>query len=191
MCVARDGLGQAIAFHIGDADIRKPLRHRRRHRRAAAAQAADRGQIVLVDVGIQEKILNHRGNRGPARDLVALDALRGDFAIPARQQHHGIADEQRPVHAALHAGDVEHRRHGQQRHFGLQGEPLHAAHRGVHDRAVRVHAALGLPGGAGGIRHHAQIVRSRGQRAGRQDWPPAHPSTASAPAPCSRCAARR
>ena len=31
-----------------------------------------------------------------------------------------------------------------------------------------MHAALGLPGRTGGIGHHAQIVRSRGQRAGLQ-----------------------
>ena len=37
-----NGLGQSISFNIGDADVRQALRHRCRHGRPAAAQAADR-----------------------------------------------------------------------------------------------------------------------------------------------------
>ena len=43
--------------------------------------------------------------------LVALDQLGRDVAIPAAHQHDRAALIERRVHAALHAGDVEERQH--------------------------------------------------------------------------------
>src|SRR2546430_11473004 len=43
---------------IGDAPVQQPLRHGGRHRGAAAAQFADRGQIIALDVRVHEEILD-------------------------------------------------------------------------------------------------------------------------------------
>ena len=149
----RHGLGQAVSLVERNASILEPLRHGRRHGSAASAQLSNRGQVVPLDIRIHEKILNHGRNGGPAGDPVALHALRGDDAVPARQQDHRVAVVQRAIHAALHAGHVKKGRHGQQRHLRLYREPVHVGDKRMHGAAVGVHAALGFARGAGGVRH--------------------------------------
>ena len=94
--------------------------------------------------------------------------MRRGVAVPARQQHHGGAGLQRSAHAALHAGDVEEGQHRQIHGVLLDAEPLVAGHQGVLHRAVGVHAALGVAGGARGIGHHAKVVGTDRDRAGFQ-----------------------
>ena len=118
--------------------------------------------------GFDEEILDHRRNRGPARDPIALHAFRGDDAVPTRQQNHGIAVVEGAVHAALHAGHVKEGRDREHRQFGLHREPAHRGHERMHGRAVRMHAGPGLAGGAGGVRHHAQVVGTCAQGSRRQ-----------------------
>ena len=69
----------------------------------------DRSYSARSRVG--QEVDHHGRDVGPAGDAVALDQLAGGVAVPARQEHDGGAAVDRRVHAALHAGDVEHRQH--------------------------------------------------------------------------------
>jgi hypothetical protein len=93
-----------------------------------------------------------------------LNQLGRQFTIPAAHQHDAAALEHRCVHATLHAGDMEERQHHQLTGIRIAAEPETVGERRMHHVAMRQHATLRPAGGAGAVRNHAQIFRSRGHR---------------------------
>ena len=101
-------------------------------------------------------------------DAFFFDQVAGQVALPARQDHQGAAAEDRAVHHAHQAGDVEQRQHRQHHAFRVAVDPVPAGHGVVHDRAVVVDAALGRAGGAAGVGQQAGRVRVADQHRRRQ-----------------------
>ena len=123
----RGGLGEAVAFGEADAElVEQALRHRMRHRRAAAAHRAQAGEVEALVVGAAEQVDHHRRNADPVRDPVVRDQPPGELAVPARHQHHRGAGIDRAEHAVEHAGDVEHRHHAEAQRLGRAVAPLAA-----------------------------------------------------------------
>ena len=90
---------------------------------------------------------------------IALHALRGGVAVPARQHHDGRAAVDRAVQAALHAGRRGTSAAPPEVILAWIAPNTSGARRPrAHHAAVRVHAALRAPGGARGVGHHAQVV---------------------------------
>ena len=155
----RDGFRQAVAFDIVQpGKVLELLRHRLGHRRATAADAGEAAEPVVAQRRIGEEVDRHRRDIGPTVHTVMLDQPGRRLAIPALHQDHRRAHVDRAVHAALHAGDVKERQRGQHHGVGDRPEPDRAGHGGEHHRGMGVDATLGQTGGAGGERHHAQVV---------------------------------
>ena len=94
------------------------------------------------------------------------------LAIPARHEHHGAARVHRAEHAVEHAGDVEHRHDAEHDRLRPAGVAPLAADRVVHQRAMRVHAALRQAGRARGVGQQREIVGAGAMRARARDRAP-------------------
>ncbi len=123
-----------------------------------------RRQVILIELRIGEEVDHHGRDRGPRHQLVALDQLGREVAIPTAHQHDGAAIKHRRIHAALHAGHMEERQHHQLTGIGTAAEPERIGEHGVHHIAMAEHAALRPAGGAGAVRNHAQIIGPGGQQ---------------------------
>ena len=160
----RNGFRQTVAFDVVQpGEVLELLRHRLGHRRATATDAGETVEAVVAQGRIGEEVDRHGGDVGPAVHAVMFDQPGGRLAVPALHQDHRRAHVDGAVHAALHAGDVKERQRGQHHGVGNRPEPDRAGHGGEHHRGMGVDATLGQTGGAGGERHHAQVV-GRGLR---------------------------
>jgi hypothetical protein len=155
----RGGFGQSVALDIIQSiEGLQALGHRLRHRRPAAADIAQARQIEAREIRAAQQVDDHRGNVDPGAHLVARDEPPGQFAIPARQQDRGGARADRGVHAEQHAGDVEHRHHPERHVGGADAIPDLRRMHVVADRAMGVHAALGLARGARRVAQGHQVI---------------------------------
>ena len=168
--VARRGrLGEPVALGEGQAELLlQPLGDGERHRRAAAADAAQARQVEALVVGAAEEVDHHRRDAGPVRDAVLRDEPAAELAIPARHEDDGRAGVHRAEHAVEHAGDVEHRHDAEADRLRAAGEAPLAADDVVHQGAMRVHAAFRHPGRSRRVGQERQIVRLRLMRPGLQ-----------------------
>ena len=156
----RDGLGHAVALDVAHAaEVVELLRDRLGHRRAAAEDPFERGDVVLERLRVRQKVHHHRRHVVPVRALVALDQPRRLQRVPAPLDHHRAAGVDGREEAVDQAGDVEERRRRQGDHVLADVLPGRRAGDVVQNRGVRVHAALRQAGAAGGVGHHGKVVR--------------------------------
>ena len=153
------GLGHAIALEIRESrDFLESRGDGFGHGRAAAANDAQRRQVVAAGVIVSDQVHDHRGHGGQIGHPVARDRGKRGLAVPARQQHQARAGVHVRVHGVLHAGDVEQWQHGERAGVLAHVVPVRDRNGGVHDAAVPVHAALGLAGRARGVADQRQVV---------------------------------
>ncbi|MCY1225734.1 hypothetical protein D9M72_379390 [compost metagenome] len=137
------------------------------------ARVLQRTQVVAAAFGVVHQLDRVVHHHEGAVDTIALDRGHHRHRIPARQQHHGRAAEDRIDQPEVLARDPEHRQEIQHHVVGAFRQPLRIdtagervrSRRGVDHVALRVHAALGQAGGAAGVVQCGQRVHvDRGQR---------------------------
>ncbi len=139
----RRRLGQAVAFDEAQPELLPELfRNRRGHRRAAAADVDETGEIKFRDVRAAEKVDHHRRDHRPACDLMSRDQGARELTIPARHDHRRTAQVDRQMQAVEHARDVKHRHNGKAYAFHGAVAPHRATHHVVANRSMRVDTAF-------------------------------------------------
>ena len=155
------GLGETVGLVEDDAVfIIELARHRLGHGGTAAENQRQAGEVVVFNLRVAKEAHHHGRWRAPYRYPPALDQTGGGVAVPAGQDHQGAAQEQRQVHGILQAQHMEHGRHRQKHRLRIKGTPQAGRVQGGDQGTVTVPAALGLAGGTGGVRQHAQLVRA-------------------------------
>ena len=140
---------------------------RLRHRRAAARQVAQAGQVEAAVVRAAEQVDDHRRDAGPVRDAGGARSagrrVRGPSAASARRCCPG-----RPAPSTPYIMPVMWNIGTTPRPTvsALDMAPQAAADGVGHQRAVRVHAALRQAGRSRRVRQQRQVVGSGGVRAG-------------------------
>ena len=136
---------------------------RRRHRRRAPAEEAQRAQVEPLEVGQRQERTEHRGDRVEVGHALALDRLEDGVRLGLRQDHDrrpGVPDAegQRP------AAHVEHREHAE-RDVVLAEPELEVRRRRLEPVApVGEEGSLRRSRGAAGVEHHVRVMLVDGGR---------------------------
>lgn len=106
-----DGFRQTIAFHIPQTrQIEQFLRNGGGHCRATTRHAFQAADVIVLKLGVGEKVDHHRRDTCPASDPITRNPTASKITIPARHDDQGGAHVDGGVHADLHA---RHMKHGQ------------------------------------------------------------------------------
>ena len=124
---------------------RRP-QHLDRHRGRAVADAAQRVELVVVDLRVLQHHVEHRRRQRGAGDAVLVDELHPQLGLEHRGQHDATAAHVGDGHGV--AGDVAQRERHQVPLVGLRLVLDHRLQHGHGEVAVGEHRALGEPGRA-------------------------------------------
>ncbi len=114
-------LGQAIAFDVIQPQQGfQPLGDRFGHGGPATANGSQAGQVETIKFKVIDQIDGHRGNRAPARNLVAGDKGSRSDTVPTGQDDDGSAHVNRRVHRILHTSHMKERQR-RQKHVAIIG----------------------------------------------------------------------
>ena len=164
----RRRLGKTVTLAQADAARLVSAQQRLGHRRAAADQDVDAGEIRAGEAWMLRHEQEHRGRAEHRRDAVARDVREHQCRIEAAVQHHVPAALQPDQRGDVQPADMEHRRGGEAHVAGEILRPEACVDVVPEDIAVRQHRALGPPGGARGVHDQRHVVGldafSRGER---------------------------
>ena len=158
----RDRLGHAVAFHVAHAaQVEELLRDRLGHRRAAAEDPLERGDVVRERLRVRQEVHHHRRHVVPVRAAVPLDERRRRERLPAPLDDDRAAGAGRGEETVHEAGDMEEGRRRERDRVRPHVLPGDRAGHVVQHRGVRMHAAFRPARAAGGVGHEAEILRTR------------------------------
>ncbi len=134
------------------------LEHRHRHDRRAVIDAAQRGQVAAVEIGMPQQADPHRRGREERRDAAFLDQPQHKVRSRRLDQMRGGADQHLRQREAVHLRRVIQRQ-GRQRDIGAAELQLNDA-AGIlrHQRPMRHHGALRGRRGARGVEQLGEIA---------------------------------
>ena len=155
------GAAEVVDKPFGAHGLGQPLGQGRRHRRPGVRQLAHRRG--LVETAGLEQGPEDRGHEVERADLLLGDQVEGHVGVELRLGDPG-AGGQHGRQQAAQAHGVEERHHAKGHLAGGVAGLHEVGERRVELGGVRARHALGPPGGAGGVEHHADVSLRRRER---------------------------